>query len=145
MAVVGYVIEIKKSFAAESDGQEVSCYQNRKGFWGLITQVGCNSNAKVRFVQTDWPGATNHLSCFQEMPLYRLLKTKALPEWLHIAADEAYAPLSAEGNYQILTPHSQHQLNSAKNRTGKTFKTGKLGEKMTLCLLAASQFQLIGR
>ncbi len=116
LAVDCYVIEIKKPAATELDGQEVSCYRNRKGFWGLITQIGCDSSAKVRFVQTDWPGATNDLSCFQETTLFQLLKSKNLPEWLHIVADEAYTPLSAECNFQILTPYSQHQLNSAKKQ-----------------------------
>jgi hypothetical protein len=57
MAVDGYFIEIKQPSAAELDGQEVSYYQNRKRFWGLITQFGCNLNAKV-------PGAANDLNCF---------------------------------------------------------------------------------
>jgi hypothetical protein len=57
MAVDGYVIEIKQPSTAELDGQEVSYYQNRKRFWGLITQFGCNLNAKV-------PGAANDLNCF---------------------------------------------------------------------------------
>ena len=35
---------------------------------------------------------------------------------MHIVADEAYSPLSAECNFQILTPYSQHQLNAAKKR-----------------------------
>ena len=35
---------------------------------------------------------------------------------MHIVADEAYSPLSAECNFQILTPYSQHQLNAAKQR-----------------------------
>ncbi len=33
---------------------------------------------------------------------------------MHIIADEAYSPLSAECSGQILTPYSQHQLNTAK-------------------------------
>jgi len=35
---------------------------------------------------------------------------------MHIVADEAYSPLSAECGGQIVTPYSQHQLNSAKQR-----------------------------
>jgi len=116
LAVDGYVIEIKKPTATDLDGQEVSCYRNRKGFWGLITQVGCDCNGKVRFVQTDWPGATNDLSCFRETPLFQALRSRAMPEWAHIVADEAYTPLSGECNFQILTPYSQHQLNSAKSQ-----------------------------
>ncbi len=88
LTVDGYDIEMKKPAATELDGQEVSCYRNRKGFWGLITQIGCDSSAKVRFVQADWPGATNDLSCFQETTLFHLLKSKELPKWLHIVADD---------------------------------------------------------
>jgi len=50
----------------------------------MIMQVGCDCNAKVMVVQTDCQGATNALSCFQETPLFRLLKSRVLPEWLHI-------------------------------------------------------------
>jgi hypothetical protein len=50
------------------------------------------------------------------MLLCSLLIAKAWPEWLHIDADEAYTPFSAEYNYQILTPYSQQQLNSAKKQ-----------------------------
>jgi hypothetical protein len=46
LAVDGHVVEIKKSTAADLDGQEVSCYQKWNGFWGLITQVGCDCNGR---------------------------------------------------------------------------------------------------
>ncbi len=116
LAVDGYVIEIKKPTATDLDGQEVSCYRNRKGFGGLTTQIGCDCNGKVCFVQTVWPGATNDLSCFQETPLFQALRSRTMTEWAHIIADEAYTPLSGECNFQILTPYSQHQLNSAKSQ-----------------------------
>jgi len=125
LAIDGYVIEIKKPSASELNGKEVACFRNRKGFWGLITQVGCDSNGKVRFVQTDWPGATNDLSCFRETPLFHLLKSKQLPEWLNIVADEAYTPLSAECGYQILTPYSKHQLNTAKKQDWQNMQDWK--------------------
>jgi hypothetical protein len=82
----------------------------------LISQVACDANAKVRFVQTDWPGATNDISAFHETGLFRLLKDQDLPHWMHIVADEAYSPLSAECNWQIVTPYSQHQLNAANEK-----------------------------
>ncbi len=43
-----------------------------------------------------------------------MLKNRQLPYWVHIVADEAYSPLSAECSGQILTRYSQHQLNTAK-------------------------------
>jgi hypothetical protein len=72
LAVDGFVIKTIKPDAKHLQGQEVGCYRNRKGVWGLISQVGCDANAKVRFVQTDWPGTTNDLSCFRETPLFLL-------------------------------------------------------------------------
>jgi hypothetical protein len=114
LALDGFLMEIKNPNTFELDGQEVGIYRNRKGFWGLTSQVAFDSNAKVRIVQTDWPGATNNLSCFKETPLFLLLQSRQLPEWLHIIADEAYSPLSVECNHQILTPFSKHQLNAAK-------------------------------
>jgi hypothetical protein len=116
LAVDGFVIETVKPDAKDLNGQEVSCYRNRKGVWGLISQVGCDANAKIRYVQTDWPGATNDLSCFRESPLFLFLKSQDSPSWMHIVADEAYAPLSVECGGRILTPYSQHQLNSAKQK-----------------------------
>jgi hypothetical protein len=79
LAVDGFVIETIKPNAKHLQGQEVGCYRNRKGVWGLISQVDCDANAKVRFVQTDWPGATNDLSCFHETPLFLLLKIRNYP------------------------------------------------------------------
>ena len=58
LALDGFIIEIKRPNTSELDGQEVGVYRDRKGFWGLISQVACDSNAKVRIVQTDLPGAT---------------------------------------------------------------------------------------
>jgi hypothetical protein len=116
LALDGFVIEMLQPDANDLNGQEVACFRNRKGFSGLISQLGSDANAKVRFVQTDWPGATNDISCFRGTQLFHLLKTKQLPSWMHIVADEAYSPLSAECNFQILTPYSQHQLNAAKQR-----------------------------
>ena len=116
LALDGFVIEILKPDAKDLNGQEVVCLRNRKGFWGLISQLACDAYAKVRFVQTDWPGATNDISCFRGTQLFNMLKNKELPNWMHIVADEAYSPLSAECGGQILTPYSQHQLNSAKQR-----------------------------
>jgi hypothetical protein len=114
LAMDGFVIKTMKPDAKHLQGQDVACYRNQKGVWGLISQVGCDANAKIRFIQTDWPGATNDLSCFRETPLFLMLKNRQLPHWVHIVADEAYSPLSAECNGQILTPYSQHQLNTAK-------------------------------
>jgi hypothetical protein len=114
LAVDGFVIETVKPDGKDLNGQEVSCYRNWKGVWGLISQVACNVNAKIRFAQTDWPGATNHLSCFRETQLFLLLKSQDLPSWLHIVADEGYAPLSVECAGRVLTPYSQHQLTVAK-------------------------------
>jgi hypothetical protein len=79
-------------------------------FWKTICDID------VRFVQTNWPGATNDISCFRETGLFRLLKNQDLPHWMHIVADEAYSPLSVECNWQILMPYSQHQLNAAKQK-----------------------------
>jgi len=44
-------ISTQKFFSTSTsdlDGQEVGIYRNHKGFWGLISQVACDSNAKVR-------------------------------------------------------------------------------------------------
>jgi len=116
LAVDDFVIETVKPDAKHLNGQEVACYQNWKGVWGVISQVACDANAKGWFVQTDWPGATNNLSCFRETPLFLLLRNQQLPHWMHIVADEAYSPLSMECNGQILMPFSQHQLNTAKQK-----------------------------
>ena len=102
LALDGFVIEILKPNAKDLNGQEVGCFKNRKGFWGLISQLACDANAKVRFVQTDWPGATNDITCFRGTQLFNLLKTKQLPSWMHIVADEAYLPLSAESFVQSI-------------------------------------------
>jgi hypothetical protein len=64
--------------AKHLQGQDVACYRNREGVWGLISRIGCDANAKIRFVQTDWPGATNDLSCFRETPLFLMLKKQAI-------------------------------------------------------------------
>ncbi len=125
LAVDGFVIETVKPDPKDLNGQEVSCYRNRKGVWGLISQVACDANAKIRFVQTDWPGATNDLTCFRETALFMLLKSDNFPEWLHIVADEAYSPLSAECGWRILTPYSQHQLNSAKQKDWQNLQDWK--------------------
>jgi len=116
LAVDGFMIETVKPDSKDLDGQQECCYRNHKGVWGLLSQVACDANAKVRFVQTDWPGATNNISCFCETGLFRLLKNRDLPHWLHIVADEAYSPLSVECNWQILMPYGQHQLNAVKQK-----------------------------
>jgi hypothetical protein len=116
LVVDGFVIEIKKPSAVSLLGKSVDCYRNCKGFGGLITQVECDSNAKIHFVQTYWPGTTNDITCFQQTPLFNALKEKMLPEYIHVVADEAYSALAAECNGQILTPHSIHQLNAVKKK-----------------------------
>ncbi len=77
----------------------------------MIAQVGFDSNTKLCVVQMDWPaGATHDLTCFRSAILYKLLCSKILPKFMHIAVDEAYSTLSVECNNSILTPFSQHQL-----------------------------------
>jgi len=125
LAVDGFVIEIVKPDAKDLNGQEVSCYRNRKGVWGLISQVACDANAKIRFVQTDWPGATNDVTCFRETALFNLLKNDQLSHWMHIVGDEAYSQLSAECGGRILTPYGQHQLNSAKAKDWQNLQDWK--------------------
>ena len=61
--------------------------QKSKGFWGLISQFACDANAKVSFVRTDWPGATNDVTCFFGTQLFHMLKTKQFPNWMLIVAD----------------------------------------------------------
>ena len=116
LALDCFVIEMLKPDANDLNSQEMVCFRNPKGFWGLISQLASDANAKVRFVQTGWPGATNNISCFSRTHLFHLLKTKQFLSWMHINADEAYSPLSAECNFQILTPYSQHQLLNAVNQ-----------------------------
>ena len=53
VALNGFVIEIIQPDVNDLNEQEVGCFMNRKGFWGLISQLACDANAKVRFVQTD--------------------------------------------------------------------------------------------
>jgi len=106
LAVDGVVTETVKPDAKHLNGQEVACYQNWKGVWGVISQVDCDANAKVPFVQTNWPDLTNDLSCFCETPLFFLLRNQQLPHWMHIIADKAYSPLYMECNGQILMPFS---------------------------------------
>jgi hypothetical protein len=70
LAVDGFAIEIIKHNASALNGQEVTANRNRKGLWGLISQVGCDSNTKVHFFQTDWPRAKNDLTCFRSTMLH---------------------------------------------------------------------------
>jgi hypothetical protein len=115
LAVDGFVIETVKPDAKDLNGQEVSCYINWKGVRGLISQVACDANAKIRFVQTDWSSENNDLSCFCETPLLLLLKSQDLPSWMHIVADEAYVPLSVECAGRIF-----HPIQSASAYSGET-------------------------
>jgi hypothetical protein len=41
---------------------------------------------------------------------------------MHIVGDEHYSPLAAECDNQILTPFSQHQLNSARQQDSNNLK-----------------------
>jgi DDE superfamily endonuclease len=66
LAVDGFVLQIKKPSPKSLNGKDVSCYRNRKGYWGLIAQVGVDSNARVVYVAVNWPGATNDITCFRE-------------------------------------------------------------------------------
>jgi hypothetical protein len=116
IAVDGIVPEIRQPKRSELDGQDVRHYMNRKGFWALVCQVGCDVNGKVRMVATDWPGATNDVVAFRETALYRMLRDKQVPDHFHIIGDEAYSALAAECNDQFLTPFSNNQLQSAKAR-----------------------------
>ena len=54
--------------------------------------------------------------------LYNLLCSRSLPDFMHIVGDEAYSPLAAECNNQILTPFSWHQLNSARQLDSNNLK-----------------------
>jgi hypothetical protein len=54
-------------------------------------------SAKHLFVQTNWLGTTNDMTCFRQTRIYHVLP-----------------PLLSECN-NILTPYGQHQLNKAKH------------------------------
>jgi len=143
LAVDGFVIETVKPDAKHLQGQDVACYRNRKEVWGLISQVGCDANAKTRFVQTDWPGATNDLSCFRETPLFLMLN-RQLPHWVHIVADEAYSSLSAECNGQILTPYSHTSSILQSRMIGRIYRTGKTVWLKILILVWINQWRSTG-
>jgi DDE superfamily endonuclease len=66
---------------------DVGHYKNRKGFWGLIAQVGVDLNGKV---VVNWPGSTNDITCFRETQLFHHLNNKTFPSYVPIVADEAY-------------------------------------------------------
>ncbi len=105
MALDGFFIEIKKPDGAALNGKNVDC---------LITQLGCDSNGKIRFLQTDWPGATNDISCFRA----------------HIVCDEAYSALSVEYHKQIITPYSSYQINTAKHNDNRNETIGNKESKI---------------
>jgi hypothetical protein len=76
-------------------------------------QVACDANAKVRFLQTDWPVATNDLSFFHKTALFLLLTKQQLPHWMHIVTDEAISLGMQWSNFDII------QSTSAKHGKAK--------------------------
>jgi DDE superfamily endonuclease len=121
LALDGFVLEIIKPSPKSLLNKDVSHCRNQKGFWGLIAQVGVDSNVKVVTVAVNWPGSTNDITCFRETQLYNHLCSKTFPSYIHIVADAAYSGASAEGNNQIMTPYSGQQLMAA-NANDKTLR-----------------------
>jgi hypothetical protein len=50
------LLQIVKLVAKYLYVQDIASYRNQKGVWGVISQGACDAKAKVRFVQSDWPG-----------------------------------------------------------------------------------------
>jgi DDE superfamily endonuclease len=78
MVIDSFVIQIIKPSQKSLDGKDVAHYRNRKGFWGLIAQVGVDTNARVIYVSVKWPRATNNITCFRETSIYRAFGEKQI-------------------------------------------------------------------
>jgi hypothetical protein len=61
----------------------------------------CDSNEKLRFVQTDWPGAITDFHVYRWQIFYHVLCSKYLPNYVHVVADKAYSPAATECNYHF--------------------------------------------
>jgi hypothetical protein len=56
LAVDGFIANCKTGCKVSLYVQDIASYRNQKGVWGVISQGACDAKAKVRFVQSDWPG-----------------------------------------------------------------------------------------
>jgi hypothetical protein len=108
----GLAIPIRLPPEKERKNIEAKKFMNRKGFFALIAQAFCDSNAKFRFFEVSWPGSTNDITCYKQCELFtdHVMENK-LPSWVHFVLDEAYSSI---GGAHHLCPFSKAQLKKAR-------------------------------
>jgi hypothetical protein len=79
LAIDGFVLEIRQPTTKELRGRDVNDFFNRKGFYGLLAQVACDANGKIRFVDMSWPGATNDITAIRQTSLYKMFVEHRVP------------------------------------------------------------------
>lgn len=86
MAVDGWIPEIHKP----SDVENPMAYMNRKGYYGVNVQAGCDGNKKFRFASIIATGGTHDSCAYGITRFVAALKAGRLPKALWIAVDDAY-------------------------------------------------------
>jgi hypothetical protein len=90
LAVDGIVIRTRAPiFHKEVDN--VGCFYNRKGFYGLVVMAGCDSNLKFHFWSAKSPGSTHDCIAWEYSTLYAsVFARNRLPAKYYAVGDEAF-------------------------------------------------------
>jgi hypothetical protein len=98
MAVDGWVCETRKPYDAET--QNVVCFRNRKGFFGMVCLAGCDHKTRFMMMSANFPGSTNDSLAWVISKIYTdIISDNLLQEKYFFISDEAIS--STE---QILSP-----------------------------------------
>ena len=108
LAVDGFVQPILAPTAADLKGHDKQKYWNRKGFWGIVCQAGCDVYGRSRYFDIKWPGAEGDIVCYKDCKLSHIMKL--IGDEYHTVNDEAYCSIG--GN--VFCPYTASQLKAAK-------------------------------
>ena len=100
MAVDGWVCRTRPPYKKEVEN--VRCFYNRKGFYGLVVLAGCDSKGKFLMFSSKSTGSTNDCVAWEFTSLYQhVIKKNLLPPEYFIIGDEGFV-----NTRNFLTPYS---------------------------------------
>ena len=112
----GFLVAIKKPKEDDARNMQLGTqdFWYRKGFYGLLCRGICDAYGTVMYWAMKWPGSTNDIAAYKQLPLESVYFKEGGPAHeagAHFVLDEAYSSIGGDHH---LCPYSKAQLEAGK-------------------------------
>ena len=116
LAFDGFATQILAPTTEDRKLIDCAAFCNRKGFHGVVCQVGCDVHTIFYALEVRWPGATSDITAWEQSNVFDCYVKGLIPPWAFIVFDEIYSCFQGD---LYLCPYSKRQLRYALETFGE--------------------------